>query len=225
MVKIYSFDNANDINKYPDYKEIKKHLLASGIIIYPTETSYAAGVNALDDSAVRKIYELKGRRSDKPLPIVVKNLNMLLDIAVVGRREEEVISKFWPGPLTVIFHLKPKKSGGGRLFAAGTDSVAARISTHSFVSELFEEINFPLVSTSANASGSESFADFPELNEKFLSCPASSSLSGGNILAINAGELAGGSSTIVKIGKKGIEIIREGDNNIKKRLMCSIKNN
>ena len=46
-----------------------------------------------------------------------------------------------------------------------------------------------------------------------------------NILAVSAGELAGGSSTIIKIGKKDIEIIREGDNNVKERLMCSMKNN
>ncbi|MHB1546484.1 MAG: L-threonylcarbamoyladenylate synthase [bacterium] len=215
MVKIYDFDSISDA----DYKDIKYHLRTEGIIIYPTETSYALGANALDNSAVRKIYELKGRTADKPLPVLVKDLNMLLNIATVNRREEDVISKFWPGPLTIIFNLKSKKSAENYLFAAGSESVGARISPHPFAVRLFEEIDFPLISTSANDSGKESFSDFNELNEKLLSRPLDV-----NIFAVNAGELAGGSSTIVKIGKKDIEIIREGDNNIKKRLICSIKN-
>ncbi len=215
MVKIYDLGTISDT----DYKDIKDHLQASGIIIYPTETSYAIGGNALDNSAVRKIYELKGRDADKPLPLLIKDLNMLLAIAAVGRREEDIISKFWPGPLTIIFNLKSKKPSENYLFTAGSVSVGARISPHPFTARLFEEIDFPLISTSANLSGKESFSDFNELNEKFLS-----NLSNINILAINAGELTGGSSTVIRIGKKNIEIIREGDNNIKKKLMCSIKN-
>ena len=215
MIKIYDFDALSD----KDYKDIKNHLQTSGIIIYPTETSYAVGGNALNNRAVQKIYDLKGRNFNKPLPVLVKDLNMLVNIAAVGRREEDVISKFWPGPLTIIFNLKSKKHAENYLFAAGSGSVGARISPHPFASRLFEEIDFPLVSTSANTSGKESFSDFNELNEKFLSC-----LSDTNILAVNAGELAGGSSTIIKIGKKDMEIIREGDNNVKKRLICSMKN-
>lgn len=217
MVKIYDFNNLRE----KDYKEIKKHLQTSGIIIYPTETSYAIGGNALDNIAVQKIYDLKGRIFDKPLPIIVKDLNMLINIAAVGRREEDVISKFWPGPLTIIFNLKSKKHAENYLFTAGSGSVGARISPHPFASKLFEEVDFPLISTSANTSGKESFSDFNELNKDFLSGQSDINI---NILAVNGGELAGGSSTIIKIERKDIKIIREGDNNVKKRLICSIKN-
>ncbi len=220
MVKIYEFDALS--NK--DYKYIKEHLQTSGIIIYPTETSYAVGGNALDNTAVQKIYALKGRNFDKPLPVLVKDLKMVVNIAELNRREEDLISKFWPGPLTIIFKLKKKIFSENYLFTGGLDSIGARISPHPFPERLFEEIDFPLVSTSANSSGRESFSDFNELNKIFLSDPAVAS--GVNILAINAGELTGGSSTIIEIGEKnkGIEIIREGENNIKKRLMCSMKN-
>jgi L-threonylcarbamoyladenylate synthase len=217
MIKIYD----DGVLGEKDYRDIGKHLKSSGVIIYPTETSYAIGANALDNSAVRKIYGLKGRGADKPLPILVKDLNMLVNIAETSRREEDIISKFWPGPLTIIFNLKAKKHPEDYLFAAGSNSAGARISSHPFAARLFEEIDFPLVATSANSSGEESFSDFNELNEKFLSNLPVSDI---NILAINAGRLAGGSSTIIKIGKKDIEIMREGDNNIKKKLMCSIKN-
>ena len=215
MAKIYNLNSINDA----DYIDIKYHLMNSGIIIYPTETSYALGANAIDNLAVRKIYELKGRSMDKPLPFLIKDMKMLLNFAIVDRREEDFISKFWPGPLTIIFNLKPKKIVDGYLFTAGSESVGARISPHPFVARLFEDIDFPIISTSANISGKESFSDFNELNEKLLSVK-----SGMNIFAVNAGELAGGSSTIIKIKKKDIEIIREGDNNIRKRLICSIKN-
>ena len=215
MVKIYGEAELDE----KDYHDIGKHLRTSGIIIYPTETSYAIGANALDNSAVRQIYELKGRSARKPLPVLVKDLNMLVNIAGLSRREEDVISKFWPGPLTIIFNLKSKKPAENYLFADGSNSVGARISPHPFAANLFKEIDFPLISTSANASGKESFSDFDELNEKFLS-----RLPDLNILAVNGGVLAGGSSTIIKFNKKDIEIVREGDNNIKKKLICSIKN-
>jgi len=215
MVKIYGEAEMGE----KDYRDIGRHLKSSGIIIYPTETSYAIGANALDNSAVRQIYELKGRSADKPLPVLVKDLNMLINIAVLNRMEEDAISKFWPGPLTIIFNLKPKKRAENYLFTAGSDSIGARISPHPFAANLFKEIDFPIISTSANASGSENFSDFGELNEKFLR-----RLPDLNILAVNGGTLAGGSSTIIKFRKKDIEVIREGDNNISKKLICSIKN-
>lgn len=219
MIRILDLDALED----KDYKEIKNRLLSSELIVYPTETSYGLGANALDDSAVQKIYGLKTRDRGKPLPVLVKNTGMLMNIAKINRREEDIISKFWPGPLTIVFNLKPKQfRQRNYLFAAGLDSVGARISPNPFVSRLFEEIDFPLVATSANISGEESISDFDGLKEKFLSRGEASAL---NIAAINAGELSGGSSTVIKAGKKGIEILREGDNNLKKRFMCYINNN
>ena len=221
MVRIYELDTLT--NK--GYDLIKEHLENSGIIIYPTETSYAIGGNALNDNAVKKIYAFKGRNFKKPLPILVKDLKMLVDIADLKRPEENLISKFWPGPLTIIFKLKKKIFSKNYLFTGGLDSFAARISPHPFAEKIFEKIDFPLISTSANSSGKDSFSDFNELNKIFLSgIPEKNDE---NILAVNAGELAGGSSTIIRLVKNGknIEVVREGENNIKKRLMCSIKNN
>ena len=219
MIKIYDFDSLGE----NDYAEIKKRLKSSGIIIYPTETSYAIGANAFDDDAVRKIYAMKGRDSAKPLPVLVKDLAMLLPFAEVARFEEDIISKFWPGPLTIIFKLKPAAAGENYLFTAGSKSAAARISPHPFTERLFKEIDFPLISTSANAAGKDSFSDFAELNEKFL-IPVSKAFADTDIAAIDCKILPGGSSTVIRARGKNMEIIREGDNNIAKRLICSIKN-
>ncbi|MCL4532702.1 MAG: L-threonylcarbamoyladenylate synthase [Deltaproteobacteria bacterium] len=221
MVKIYKFDALTD----EDYILIKEHLKNSGIIIYPTETSYAIGGNALNDNAVKKIYAFKGRDFKKPLPILVKDLKMLVDFAELKRPEEDLISKFWPGPLTIVFKLKKKILLKNCLFTGGLDSFAARISPHPFAEKIFDMIDFPLISTSANSSGKESFSNFNELNKIFLSGIPEKDCA--NVIAINAGELTGGSSTIIRLVKNGknIVVVREGENNIKKRLMCSIKNN
>jgi L-threonylcarbamoyladenylate synthase len=216
MIKIYDAGALGE----KDYRDIGKHLKSSGIIIYPTETSYAIGANALDNSAVQKIYALKTRDSGKPLPIIVKDLNMLFNFASVNRKEEEIISKFWPGPLTILFNAK--KTGGGYLFSAGSQFVGARISPHPFTLELFKEIDFPITATSANISGGESISDFKELKGEIL---ARLSAPGENILLIDSKELPGGSSTIIKTAKRKIEIVREGNNNVKERLICYIKNN
>ncbi|MHB8231849.1 MAG: L-threonylcarbamoyladenylate synthase [bacterium] len=216
MIKIYDEGALGE----KDYQGIGKHLKSSGIIIYPTETSYAIGANALDNYAVQKIYALKTRDSGKPLPIIVKDLNMLFNLASVNRKEEEIISKFWPGPLTILF--KAKKAVGNYSFSAGSEFVGARISPHPFTLKLFEEIDFPITATSANISGKESISDFKELKGEILT---RLSALGENILLIDSKELPGGSSTIIKTAKKKIEIVRGGNNNVKERFICYIKNN
>ncbi|MHB1660816.1 MAG: L-threonylcarbamoyladenylate synthase [bacterium] len=216
MIKIYDAGALSE----KDYRDIGKHLKSSGIIIYPTETSYAIGANALDNSAVQKIYALKTRDSGKPLPIIVKDLNMLFNFASVNRKEEEIISKFWPGPLTILFNAK--KADKEYLFLAGFQLVGARISPHPFTLELFKEIDFPITATSANISGEESISDFKEIKGEILT---RLSAFGENILLIDSKELPGGSSTIIKAAKRKIEIVREGNNNAKERLICYIKNN
>lgn len=220
MLKVYDFNSIVE----KDYDEIKDILFSSGILVYPTETSYAIGSNALDDQAVEKIFTIKGREAEKPLPIIVQDMAMLLSIAEVGRLEENLISKFWPGPLTLIFKLKTEALNNKFAFTGGAETVGARISPHPFTAAIFDKISFPLVSTSANLSGKSSFSSFDELLKEFL-IPISGKFADMKIAAVNSGVLPGGASTVIKVGKKNIEILRGGENNLSGRLACSIKNN
>ncbi len=216
MIKTYDMETIGD----KDYADIAKHLKSSGLIIYPTETSYAIGADALNNSAVRKVFRLKNRDADKPFPILVKDLNMLIGLASVNRREEDIISKFWPGVLTILF--KSKKMPKKYLFTADSEFIGARISPHPFALRLFEEIDFPITATSANLSGKGGISDFDALlKNKFFTLLTSDKE---DIILINGKKLPGGASTIIKVARKKIEIVREGDNNIKERLICSIKN-
>jgi L-threonylcarbamoyladenylate synthase len=211
--------NYHDMTK-ADYEAIKEHLDSSNLIIYPTETSYAVGANALDDKAVKKIFLLKKRDSLKPLPIVIKNPAMLLNIAYIKKGEEDLMSIFWPGPLTILFEARADKE---YLFQSNSKYVGARVSSHIFIEELFQEIDYPIISTSANISSEESLN---EISENELDCIFADYSDKDGIIAINDGKLAGGCSTILKIdGCTGkIKIVREGNNNIKERLFCCIKN-
>lgn len=210
-MKIYEQDNLIE----SDYKDIANYLCSSGIIIYPTETSYAIGANALDNNAVKAVYDLKSRDFNKPLPVIVKDLNMLIGLAYVNREEEDVISKFWPGPLTLLF--KSKIIKGRYLFTSDSEFIGARVSSHPFTEALFNKADFPITTTSANISGEDSLFEFESVRTVFKAHR-------GKIVLINGGELSGGASTIIKIEKKKITMSREGDNNIKERLICYIKN-
>ncbi|HLC38020.1 MAG TPA: Sua5/YciO/YrdC/YwlC family protein, partial [Candidatus Norongarragalinales archaeon] len=73
-----------------------------GIVAYPTETSYGLGCDATNVSALKKIYAIKGRDEDKPLPIIVSDLRMAEEHCVVTDKARKLVRAFMPGPLTVV---------------------------------------------------------------------------------------------------------------------------
>ena len=97
-----------------DKNEIKKQaeLIKEGkTVIFPTETVYGLGANALDENAVKKIYEAKGRPSDNPLIVHIYNKEEVYNLAKdVNEKAEIIMEHFWPGPITIIlnkkFHIK-----------------------------------------------------------------------------------------------------------------------
>lgn len=98
-----------DINNI-DYEEIKiqaKLLREGKTVIFPTETVYGLGANALDENAVKKIYEAKGRPSDNPLIVHIYEKEEVYDLAKdISDKAKLVIEKLWPGPITIILNKK-----------------------------------------------------------------------------------------------------------------------
>lgn len=129
-------------------------LRAGGLVIIPTETVYGLAANALDGSAVRRIYEAKGRPSDNPLIVHVSNMEMIPplveDFPDGARRLAEA---YWPGPLTIIVRksgrIPPETSGG-------LDTVAIRMPSHPVARAIIETAGIPLAAPSANLSGKPS---------------------------------------------------------------------
>ena len=96
-----------------DMEEIKKQaeiLRAGETVIFPTETVYGLGANALDEEAVSKIYKAKGRPSDNPLIVHIGDKKQVYNLVQSVTKEAEIVmDKFWPGPITIILttHCQP----------------------------------------------------------------------------------------------------------------------
>jgi L-threonylcarbamoyladenylate synthase len=88
-----------------DYNIIKKAaeiINRGGLVVFPTETVYGIGADALNDEAVDKIFKAKGRPQDNPLIVHIADFNQLYDLALeVPEKAELLAERFWPGPLTM----------------------------------------------------------------------------------------------------------------------------
>ena len=117
--------NLKDNQNYEKIKEPAQAIKEGNLVLFPTETVYGIGANALDEKAVKKIYEAKGRASDNPLIAHISNLEMLKKLVTeIGKTEKKLIEKFWPGPLTIIFN---KSNIVPNIITAGLETVAIRM--------------------------------------------------------------------------------------------------
>ena len=126
-----------------------------GTVVFPTETVYGLGANALSEEAVNSIFTAKGRPSDNPLIVHVSNIDML--IYIIGEpltdRARLLIDKYWPGPLTLIFK---KSKNVAKVVTAGLDTVAVRMPDNEIALHLIAESGVPIAAPSANISGKPS---------------------------------------------------------------------
>ena len=123
-------------------------------VIFPTETVYGLGANALDENAAAKIYEAKGRPSDNPLLVHVSDIEDVDELVEkVDDKAKLLMEKFWPGPLTILFKKKPiipdRTSGG-------LDTVAIRMPSDEVARKLIRASGVPIAAPSANISGKPS---------------------------------------------------------------------
>ena len=142
-----------DVNK-PDKDLIAvfASMLASGkTVIFPTETVYGLGANALDEEAAAKIYQAKGRPSDNPLLVHVADKEDVYDLVEnIDSRAKLLMDRFWPGPLTIVFKKKdiiPDRTSGG------LDTVAIRMPSDQVARDLIRQAGVPIAAPSANISG------------------------------------------------------------------------
>lgn len=140
-----------DINKDIEYlKEAADIIYNGGVVAFPTETVYGLGANALNDEAVEKIFNAKGRPQDNPLIVHVssKDINNLVkDVPEVAQK---LINRFWPGPLTIILNKKeiiPNRT------SANLDTIGIRMPNDKIALKLIELSRCPIAAPSANISG------------------------------------------------------------------------
>lgn len=139
-------------------------LMAGGIIVFPTETSYGLGADATNRKAVAKIFALKGRPAGKPIPVICSSISMAQKYAEVSKAAEKLARKFMPGPLTLIVE-KKKGALPGLLSASG---IAFRIPGSETALAICRKLGRPVTATSANKSGEPSAYSESEVLEKFF---------------------------------------------------------
>src|ERR1700722_17590646 len=129
-------------------KEAAQILRDGGLVAFPTETVYGLGANALDASAVAKIYELKGRPETSPLIVHASSIEMARTLVTQWPREaEELAQRWWPGPLTLVL---PKAAQIPDIVTAGLATVGVRVPAHPLAIQLIETAGIPLAAPSAN---------------------------------------------------------------------------
>ncbi len=133
-------------------------LRAGGLVALPTETVYGLGASALDEDAVKRIFEVKGRPQDNPLIIHVAGQEALgVWCENVPETAYRLTARFWPGPLTLV--LRCRKTGDPHIpdrVTAGLDTVAVRCPDHPATLEVIREAGMPIAAPSANLSGKPS---------------------------------------------------------------------
>jgi len=168
-----------------------------GVIIFPTDTVYGIGCNPYDANAVKKIYEIKSREKIKSLPVLASSIQIVKQISIIDEFTENIIKKYWPGPLTLILKLKDKNLKKSLNLE---DKIAVRIPNSECTLKLLNKCNL-LVGTSANVSGDSSFTDPQECMKNVRNYDVF--VDGGTITSK-------GESTIIEIENEKISIIREG---------------
>lgn len=121
------------------------------LVVFPTETVYGLACDALNEAAITRLIEAKGRKTGHPLPLQVAGVEGLstvaLDVPDAARRLAE---RFWPGPLTIIV---PKNELVSDMVSGGLGSVGVRVPDHPVALALLREVGTPIVATSANLTG------------------------------------------------------------------------
>jgi len=119
-----------------------------GLVIYPTETCYGLGANALDEGAVKRVFVVKKRPLGNPVPIIVADLEMWEECAHVNEQAKRLIERFLPGPLTIALKKRDVIPD-----IVNVKAIAARIPSHPVALLLVKGAGVPVTATSANISG------------------------------------------------------------------------
>ena len=173
-------------------------LARGGLVVYPTETLYGLGADALDAAALLRLIDLKGRQAGKAIAVLISDLAMLDQIAAeVPAPARALMRRFWPGPLTIVLRARdtvsPLLTGGG--------GIGVRLSSHPLASALVCALSHPVTAPSANPAGrpaprlvEQARAYFGERIDYYL----------------DAGPLRGEPASTVVDAREGLRVLRDG---------------
>jgi L-threonylcarbamoyladenylate synthase len=177
---------------------------AGGVIVYPTDTIYGIGANALNAEAIAKVHAIKRRTDAKPILVLVPTAAEVKDLTLeVSRAARLLMDAFWPGPLTLVF------AASGTLppvLRSGGDTIGIRVPSSQLCLKLLRLCSCPITSTSANLSGEMTQKTVGEIRK---------TLAAGVDLYLDAGPLPESKpSTVVDVTVTPPRLLREGAVNV-----------
>ncbi len=174
-----------------------KILEIGGTVVYPTETLYGLGTNALDPTTVERVFEIKGRDLKKPSSVAFRDIGQAKKFLIFTPTAEALAEKFLPGPLTIVLTVALEFHE-----FLGGEKVALRIPDNFVAQTLLNRIKFPITATSANLSGGKDSVTAKDAAEQI----------GDKVdLILDSGKCKYGKpSTVVDLTSGKLEIIREG---------------
>lgn len=172
-----------------ELKNVANLIKNGDIVVFPTETVYGIGANALDKNAVKKIFIAKGRPSDNPLIVHVANKQDIGRVALTPSAvEQKLIDTFMPGPITIILR---KKDVIPDIVSAGLDTVGIRMPSNKIANKIISAAGVPIAAPSANISGKPSGTRLKDIRDELESKVS---------VMIDGGETEVGlESTVVKV--------------------------
>lgn len=192
-------------------EEAIKVLKFGGTVVFPTDTLYGLGANALDEFGIKRIFNVKGRSFTKPLPILARNMMWVENLAEISLRNRKILERIWNfketaggsfGKITVVL---PKKSIIPDVLTGGQATVGIRVTEFPFVDQLLKQFGYPITSTSANISGEEGGKDIEGIIRSFANQPVQPNL------IIDAGRLPESEpSTVLDLTTEQPKILRVG---------------
>ena len=184
-----------------DIDHIISVLIDGGIVAFPTDTVFGLA-SKMEEDAMNRIYEAKGRSFEKALPMMCDSYEMISRVAEVNDETKKIIEAFMPGPLTIVFN---KKDSVPDYVTNGKKTIGIRVPDDEFILELIRKMKAPLMVTSANISGDGSLLKW----EDVYACM------NGRIDAIVCEDARGDkASTIIDV-TDGIRVLRDGPLSLK----------
>lgn len=180
-------------------KEIKEVLDKDGLIIFPTDTVYGIACNSFSDKAIYKLFKAKERSLNNPIGVLTDSI---AKISLVARNindiEKELIDKYFPGNLTIVFN---KNKNVSDVLTAGKSTIGVRIPDNEIALKILESYPYPLAATSVNISNQKEGTKLSDFLDEFKDKV--------NII-IDGGTTNEVPSTIVQIIDNEIKVLREG---------------
>ena len=179
--------------------EAARVLADGGVVAYPTDTVYGLGADIFNPEAIQRVFEMKGRPADAPLPVLLSGVEQLA--AVVDsppNAAHELAGRFWPGALTLV--MRTSISLPAALLREGR--VAVRVPDDPMCRRLIERLGRPITGTSANRTGCPAATTADEVRAQL-----------GDVVdyIFDAGRSGGGlPSTVVEVDEVGLRVLREG---------------